>query len=205
MMHERGNFTSCCLEIHLLLCIPAIQYLLPSLPSPFPPPSKPPRPFFPSLSFFPFSLSLSFSSPSPAANVIWFLCLSGCVSLCLHVSSSESSHGTAHMFLQNTVLLSVSVCMCVCVGGWRRWKDMGWYGSFSNIYWGSICVGSVWESGRRVESVSMYVCEYINILYTLPQYLQVVAVLLLPWQQQSQWNPKLPELCVFRQDRKSVV
>ena len=127
MMHERGNFTSCCLEIHLLLCIPAIQYLLPSLPSPFPPPSKPPRPFFPSLSlfFFPFSLSLSFSSPSPAANVIWFLCLSGCVSLCLHGSSSESSHSTAHMFLQNTVLLSVSVCMCGGGGGGEGIRDKG--------------------------------------------------------------------------------
>ena len=49
------------------------------------------------------------------------------------------------------------------------------------------------EGGRRVECVSMYVCEYINILYT---YLGVVAVLLLPWQQQLQWDPKLPKLCV---------
>ena len=153
-MHEGGNFTSCCLEIHLYNIFFPPSLLPPSLPIS--------SPFFPHslfLSFFPsplLSFSLS-SSPSPAANVIWFLCLSGCVSLCLHVSSSESSHGTAHMFLQNTVLLSVSVCMCVCVGGWRRWKDMGWYGSFSNIYWGSICVGSVWESGRRVKSVSMYV------------------------------------------------
>ena len=135
--------------------------------SSFPPSLLPPSlpissPFFPHslfLSFFPsplLSFSLS-SSPSPAANVIWFLCLSGCVSLCLHISSSESSHGTAHMFLQNTVLLSVSVCMCVCVcvcvcvgGGRVAWIIL-------QYILGVICVGSVWESGRRVKSVSMYV------------------------------------------------
>ena len=37
----------------------------------------------------------------------------------------------------------------------------------SLIYWESICVGSVWGvfgEGGMCE----YVCEYINILYTLP-------------------------------------